>query len=54
MRGLNLDKIININDKVVEMYSDYSDDSKIFKNFLDKPFIGEELNKPAEITFFNI
>ncbi len=36
------------------MYSDFAEDSLNLSNYIGKPFIGEELNKPAEITFFNI
>lgn len=44
IRDLNLDMIIDIKENEIKVYED---------NTLDKPSVGNGLNKPAIITFFN-
>lgn len=46
IRGLNLDRIIHIGNKMVSVYEDYDETSK--------PPVGKELNRPAIVTLQNV
>lgn len=48
LRGLNLDELVTIKKGMVEVYKDDED------SLYSKAKIGEGLNKPAMVTFFNI